>query len=255
MVFIQRQNEQANTQYYRQMHVAKFYNEDRYGSKFGKQLQVLEAEAFTDLLPDTGSILDIGTGTGKLLIPIQKRERRIIGVDTSHEMLSILKDNCRSLGILPRISVCDAHNLSFKDNTFECVVSSRVLMHLADWQIALTEFCRVSKNTLIIDFPPTSNFVVIAPHIQYLLNFIRKPQPVYKPLSITRVAKHIKNLGFQSVFIKRQFFFPIFLHRFLDNPILSQKIEKLATTIGLTKLFGAPVMLMANKIPEHIHPN
>ena len=237
------------------MHVAKSYNEDRYGSKFGKQLQVLEAKAFTDLLPDTGSILDIGTGTGKLLIPLQKRDRHIIGVDASYEMLSILKGICRSLWILPRICICDAHNLSFSDNTFSCVVSSRVLMHLGDWEKALTEFSRVSNNTVIVDFPPKSNFVFIVPLVRTLMNLMGRRKPLYQPIPIRRLTNQFKKLGFQVVYIKKQYFFPIWIHRFLNNPVSSQKIEKIPSAIGLTKLFGAPVILMAKKCLRGTRPD
>jgi ubiquinone/menaquinone biosynthesis C-methylase UbiE len=138
---------------------AEDYDRDRFDGRFGRLLQDCEVESFLSMTEDSSqTILDVGAGTGKLSLPLLKKSREVVSLDFSGEMLRIaqVKAETNGLALLP--IVCDATCLCLPDNVFQCVISSRMLMHLPDWKIAIAELCRVAQSLVVIDFPPRVSF-------------------------------------------------------------------------------------------------
>jgi ubiquinone/menaquinone biosynthesis C-methylase UbiE len=89
-------------------------------------------------LPLTGSILEVGAGTGALWKHIGPTALKLILTDFSPAM-------CEQLRQIPSAVVkqCDAQALPFKDGEFDVVIASHMLYHLDDPAKALSEFTRV----------------------------------------------------------------------------------------------------------------
>ena len=87
-------------------------------------------------------ILDISCGTGQLLNKLKWRAK-LYGVDISQEMLRVAK---RRLGDSAILQKGDVHNLPFKDNTFDYVISTEAFHHYGDQIKALREMNRIVKN-------------------------------------------------------------------------------------------------------------
>src|SRR5436853_2008522 len=87
------------------------------------------------------SILDVGCGPGYVSAAAAERGASPIGLDFSKEMIAIAKR------MFPRIEFRegDAQNLPFGDRTFDRVVASFALLHLANPERAMTEAARVLK--------------------------------------------------------------------------------------------------------------
>jgi ubiquinone/menaquinone biosynthesis C-methylase UbiE len=105
-----------------------------------------------------GSILDIGTGPGWLLIKLhhQAPRLRIIGLDTSTAMVAKARENMDEAGLAKEIEIKEgnASRLPFADNTFETIVSTGSLHHWKEPISALNEIYRVLKsggNALLYD--------------------------------------------------------------------------------------------------------
>jgi ubiquinone/menaquinone biosynthesis C-methylase UbiE len=105
-----------------------------------------------------GSILDIGTGPGWLLVKLhhQSPRLRITGLDTSASMVAKARKNMVAAGISEEIEVKEgnASHLPFADNTFETVVSTGSIHHWKDPIGGLNEIYRVLKaggNALLYD--------------------------------------------------------------------------------------------------------
>lgn len=59
------------------------------------------------------------------------------------------------------------------------------------------------------------------------------------------MIEELKNNDFRTVEIKREFFLPLIIHRILDSPEFSEKIEKFFKKIGLTDILGSPAIIKA----------
>ena len=87
-------------------------------------------------------VLDVGCGTGRLFPEFQKMNFDITGIDVSQKMIDIAKNRCHKAKLL----VGDVENLPFKDDSFDVVVASFVVVHLKYLEKAFSEIYRVLKN-------------------------------------------------------------------------------------------------------------
>jgi len=232
---------------YHQRWYAKEYDEDRFGEAFGRYLHDQEVETFLSMIDGPrGRVLDVGTGTGKLSLPLMLQSRRVISVDLSSEMLRITRSKAEKQGMILRSAICDVHNLCFRDNTFECAISSRVLMHLGDWKKGLSELCRVAQ-VVVVDFPPLQGFSGLDSLFKRFISRFSTGTQKYRAFYIRSIIRELLRHNFLIVELKRHFFLPIAFHRWLNRPNLSLRIEQICRLLGLTKLFGAPVTVKAIK--------
>jgi SAM-dependent methyltransferase len=84
---------------------------------------------------DTGfapaSVLDFGSGVGRLVVPFSKRAQRVVGVDVSPSMIAEATRNCEGHGIANASFVLSDDRLSAVEGTFDLVHSYIVLQHIA----------------------------------------------------------------------------------------------------------------------------
>lgn len=125
----------------------------------------VEATILSRLPGQIANLLDIGTGTGRMLELLAPRAGRAIGIDVSPEMLAIARDKLLSekltqaqvrLGDLYRLPFADA---GAGDNAagFDAVLFHQVLHYLDDPGAAVAEAARVMRaggHLLIADFAP-----------------------------------------------------------------------------------------------------
>jgi ArsR family transcriptional regulator len=108
------------------------------------------------------SVLDAGTGTGRMLELLAPHIKRGVGVDTSAEMLAIARDRLeRAHAQHCQVRLSDVYRLPFADGTaeqgFDAVLFHQVLHYLDDPGAAVVEAARVLKTggrILIADFAP-----------------------------------------------------------------------------------------------------
>lgn len=98
-------------------------------------------QAILDITGPTSRILDVGTGTGRISVPLLERGTDLIGCDISSKMLSRLKEKFPSA----RIAQSDASRLPFPTAHFDVVLTVHVLHLISPWREALREFQRVLK--------------------------------------------------------------------------------------------------------------
>jgi ArsR family transcriptional regulator len=108
------------------------------------------------------SLLDAGTGTGRMLELLAPLARRAVGVDVSPEMLAIARDRIAraNLGHC-QVRQADAYRLPFPNGSafagFDAVLFHQVLHYLDDPQAAVVEAARVMRangRLVIADFAP-----------------------------------------------------------------------------------------------------
>ncbi|MEM6848075.1 MAG: metalloregulator ArsR/SmtB family transcription factor [Pseudomonadota bacterium] len=116
--------------------------------------------AILDILGDrpVQSLLDVGTGTGRMLELLAPHCVRMMGVDASAAMLSVARANLIAAGVThARIAQEDIYALSQPSNAFDVVLIHQVLHFLDDPARALTEASRTLRpggRLLVVDFAP-----------------------------------------------------------------------------------------------------
>jgi len=86
-------------------------------------------------------ILEVGTGTGRISIPLLERGADLIGCDLSGKMLARQREKYPPA----RLVGADAAHLPFPSNHFEALLVVHVMHLIGPWKQALREFKRVLK--------------------------------------------------------------------------------------------------------------
>jgi ArsR family transcriptional regulator len=115
------------------------------------------------------SLLDIGTGTGRLLELVASRTRHALGVDMSRDMLALARARLSERGIAERAAVrqADMYRLPFADASFDAVAMQMVLHYAEDPAAALAEAARVLRPDgmlLIADLAPHAQSSLLTKH-------------------------------------------------------------------------------------------
>ena len=108
------------------------------------------------------SLLDAGTGTGRMLELLAPHVKRAVGVDVSPEMLAIARDRLVRAHVQhAQVRLGDTYRLPFQSGNalqgFDAVLFHQVLHYLDDPQAAVVEAARVLRtdgHLLIADFAP-----------------------------------------------------------------------------------------------------
>lgn len=103
------------------------------------------------------TVLDLGTGSGRLLPHLRERAGGIIGVDASPRMLEAARSRVQSEGLDVDLRLGDFAHLPLHDAECDAVIANMVLHHLPEPAQVLTEIRRVLKpggRFLVGDFLP-----------------------------------------------------------------------------------------------------
>ncbi len=127
-----------------------------------RSLHIAEAEveaAIVDVLGDgsLGRLLDIGTGTGRMIELLGNRAISAIGVDRSPEMLRLARGRIEAAGLArAEVRHADMYALPRPDGSADTVVLHQVLHFADDPGAVVAEAARVAGDgqVLIVDFAP-----------------------------------------------------------------------------------------------------
>lgn len=107
------------------------------------------AEGAIAIGPESGLVLDVGTGTARIPILIVQRRPQwhIKAIDLSHNMLKVGMQNVESAELQGQITLeyIDAKQMPYEDNTFDVVISNSIIHHLPDPLLFFRELNRVLK--------------------------------------------------------------------------------------------------------------
>lgn len=115
--------------------------------------------ALLDLLPaQLGRVVDIGTGTGKLLEVMAPRAGSLLGLDASREMLALARARLGERGLSnASVRLADMYRLPLPDAGFDLATLQMVLHYAEDPAAALAEAARVLRPNgllVVVDLAP-----------------------------------------------------------------------------------------------------
>ena len=193
------------------------------------------------------SILDVGGGHGQLAIPLYGAGYSITVVGSSescrHRIRDIVDDDrCR-------FRVANLIDLPFEDDSFDLVISFRLLTHCQRWPKLIRELCRIARKQVIVDYPASESINAIAPALFDAKKKIEKNTRAWRLFSHREIATEFSRRGFMVETREAQFFLPMVLHRALRLRALSAAMESTSRTLGLTRRWGSPIIV--GMVPEH----
>lgn len=102
-----------------------------------------------------GRLIDIGTGTGRMIELFGPRSAEAIGIDRSSDMLRVARVKLEAAGIASSLRQGDMYSLPIEDGTADTVIIHQVLHYAHSPATAIAEAARVLKaggTLLIVDF-------------------------------------------------------------------------------------------------------
>ncbi len=219
----------------------------RFSGEVGKYFLEVQKNITLDLLKNENikTVLDVGGGHAQLAIPLVKAgyEVTVTGSDNScrNRLDKFLSPNefifCE----------CNFLNLPFTNNSFDAVISFRLLTHEKNWKILIEEMCRVSKRVIIIDYPDIRSFNIFYKLMFKMKKNFEKNTRSFKSFSRSELIGSFSKFGFTKYKFVPQFFVPMVIHRFMNQIYLTKLSEKFFQIIGMKYLFGTPVILKAKR--------
>jgi len=107
---------------------------------------------------DPRDLLDIGTGTGRVLEVLAPQVQNALGIDQSREMLSIARVNLERAGLdNASVRLGDMYQLALPDASFDAVVIHQVLHYADRPAAAIAEAARTLRPAgilVLVDFAP-----------------------------------------------------------------------------------------------------
>lgn len=147
-----------------------------------RSLHVPEAEveaAILDLLGEgpLQAVLDLGTGTGRMLQLLSPHAERVVGVDLSPAMLSVARAEAERAGLRNvQLRQGDVYALPVERDSYDLVLVHQVLHYLDDPQRALREAARALRpggRLVVVDFAPHEHEFLREKHAHRRLGFSR----------------------------------------------------------------------------------
>ncbi len=141
---------------------------------------------------DVGDLLDIGTGTGRMLEILAPFAERAEGIDRSRSMLAIARTQLVKSGIDNcHVRHGDMFELPFVGQSFDTVLIHQVLHYVDDPELAIDEAVKALRpggRVLIVDFAPHNEERLRRDHAHHRLGF-----------STNEVKGWFENTGLKSI--------------------------------------------------------
>jgi ubiquinone/menaquinone biosynthesis C-methylase UbiE len=235
--------------HYADQAVAEGFDALRFSGPIGTYLlETQERLLLESLAPFDGRrILDVGTGTGRAALTLARAGASVTGMDASTEMLAVARARAAAAGLAIELVPGDAHHLPFADRGFDHAVCFRVIMHTPDWAQCLAELCRVTRGRLVIDFPGRRSAAALESAARRLALAVGRRTEAYRVFSESSVREVLRRGGFRVVAVHKQFVLPIAFHKATGSLGFTRGVEGGLAALGLLRLFGSPVTMVAER--------
>jgi hypothetical protein len=120
-------------------------------------------------------------------------------------------------------------------------------MHTPDWRKSLAELCRVARDRVVFDYPAFSSAAALQAVVRHAAHAMGANVEAYRVFRSGAIAAALASNGFRITGEHRQFVLPIALHKRLNSETVTGRIERALSRAGLTRLFGSPVTVVAER--------
>lgn len=170
---------------------------------------------------DTGNkILDIGCGTGDLILSFLKMGLDITGIDFSDEVINYARGRFATNKNID-LHIMEAENIGFPSSSFDLVTSINVLQHIIDEKAFsraiknITRVVKLGRHILIMEFCPIkvknkkpASFIVIRSKKEYVEAFEKNGCRLICEFGLPRIGVRLWRLIIERAIINLVKFLP-----------------------------------------------
>jgi SAM-dependent methyltransferase len=229
---------------------------DDYASRFsgatGRYFLAVQERTISDLLGSPGPrrILEVGGGHAQLAPGLLEAGHEVWVQGSAPSCAKRLAPLFARYPGRLRFVVSNLWSLPFPDRAFDAVIAVRLLAHVAQFEPLLREMARVSDGRVIVDFPPVFSANLWQP---LLFGIKRRVEGNTRPFfcyDVRQLYPPLRAAGFGRFRVEKQFTLPMVIHRKALSPAFSAAIETACRRAGLTRLLGAPAVLLTERLPD-----
>jgi len=215
----------------------------RFSGKIGEYFLSVQAKITLKLLKkwQNAKVLDIGGGHAQLAIPLIENGFNVTIVGSDESCRKRL-DKFLAPSSFQYFS-CNLLKLPFDNKSFDVVTCFRLLTHEDNWKIQITELCRVAKYAVIVDYPDIRSFNIFYDLLFKVKKRFEGNTRTYRNFFRKEIIEEFRKNNFGNVTIKPEFFLPMVVYRTIKNIFFARNLENLFSILGLTRLFGSPIIL------------
>ncbi|HEY7410699.1 MAG TPA: class I SAM-dependent methyltransferase [Vicinamibacteria bacterium] len=220
---------------------------DRYARRFegavGRWFLEVQGRAVRALMADRphARVLDVGGGHAQLAPMLRALGHEVTVLGSSEECGHRL----RGSGVSFRVG--DPLAAPFAPGTFDVVLCFRLLPHVERWRDLVGELCRLATHAVVVDYPTARSVNALSGALFGLKKGVERDTRPFTVFHDAWVADALAAHGFRVAGRRPQFFWPMALHRALRFAPLARALEGGASFLGLTRAFGSPVVLRADR--------
>jgi SAM-dependent methyltransferase len=187
------------------------------------------------------NILDVGGGHGQIAVPLVQNGYKVTvagsGPLNPMRLASLLQPKAF------RFETCHLLNLPFEDRSFDLVVSFRLLPHMKEWPELITEMCRVADKAVVVDYPDLRSVNFFSESLFKAKKAVEGNTRPFRCFTRSEILGHFTKNQFGDPLFQPEFFIPMAVHRALKSRGFSRTVEFFSQAVGLTRLWGSPVIL------------
>lgn len=198
-------------------------------------------------LPAGASVLDVGGGHAQIAPRLS---------EAGYDVTVVGSDPACAARLRPwveegrcRFEVADLRALPYPDASFEAVVCLRLLPHSVSWTGLIGELCRVATRCVLLDYPSVRSANIVSSPLFEMKRGIELNTRPFMTFSPRQIRSAFAARGFVVRDERPQFLLPMVLHRLVNRPTFSKAAEVPGRVLGLTRWFGSPIIVRADRTP------
>ena len=223
---------------------------ERYAARFsgpaGEWMKARQTSALTELIAEIGEgrVLDVGGGHGQTARPLVEAGRDVTVFASSEAAYG---QATKISSPLLAFAHGDLNDLPFPDQSFDVVISFRIMAHIGDWRRYLAGLCRVARRGVVVDFPIPGGVNALQPLLFGVKKRLEGDTRRFDVMTKSDVRDTLIAQGLAPAKPIGQFVLPMVLHRKLNAPAISGAMERSLRTVGLASAIGTPVVMAAKR--------
>ncbi len=220
----------------------------RFDGPVGRWFLEIQARTTLELLGDLpagSAVLDVGGGHAQIAPALVEAGYEVTVAGSSPACGGRLAEYVRRGRC--HFGVADLHALPYADQAFTAVTCFRLLPHSVDWQHLVGELCRVARRAVVVDYPSSRSVNVLADRLFALKRRVERNTRPFAMFHPRQIGRAFARRGFGVCAERPQFLLPMVLHRLVRSAAISRAAETPARLSGLTRAFGSPVIVRADR--------